>query len=434
MNHALLTRNILETGSTAVASVCTSGLPHPVVSCSFYPLAADVSWAQAAALTGGRLGVAMTAWAASSWARLPGGHRLRLRPRPGRPPLVAGAAATATTVVGPLYASMLTGRVPEQAGPCLSVGVALLAALAVRSAHPVRLGLLAGLGAAGIVLTHSYDVLFAASLAVGLALVMRATAVSPARRHRGRRRAGHRDGRRRAVPADPARGRRRARRHPAAAARTAGPGVRLLGERPAALRGARLPRPGWRPSSAADAAGAGRPCGPSSPACSPRPSCLLLDRLRWARPWLFAYVLWTAVGIWTSSSDSPAAMLLSGLWYGTRERVRTMILPVYGVLAVAGRLRARHRGAPLAGAALRRVARRRAGPARVASVGPRPPRSAPCCWPARSAAVALLPTPAARCTPTSRGGPGRGVVPRTFAWLARSTPPGSVARTTGTWR
>ena len=65
-------------------------------------------------------------------------------------------------MVGPLWASMLTGRVPEQAGPCLSVGVALLAALAVRSAHPVRLGLLAGLGAADFVLTHSYDVLFAA--------------------------------------------------------------------------------------------------------------------------------------------------------------------------------------------------------------------------------------------------------------------------------
>ena len=139
MNHALLTRNILETGSTAVSSACTSGFPHPVVSCAFYPLAADVSWAQAAVLTGG------------AWARDDGLGRLVapvflvatvygcVRALGGRP-VVAGAAATATTAVGPLYASMLTGRVPEQAGPCLSVGVALLAALAVRSAHPVRRG------------------------------------------------------------------------------------------------------------------------------------------------------------------------------------------------------------------------------------------------------------------------------------------------------
>ena len=59
-------------------------------------------------------------------------------------------------------------------------------------------------------------------------------------------------------------------------------------------------------------------------------------RLRWARPWLLTYVVWTAVGHVDVGLRIAAAMLVSGLWYGTRERVRTMMLPAYGVLAVAG--------------------------------------------------------------------------------------------------
>ena len=84
MNHALLTRNILHTGSTAVSSACTSGYAHPVVSCAFYPLAANVSWAQAAVLTGGAVGSAMNAWAVVRRAGVPRRLGLRLRPRPGR--------------------------------------------------------------------------------------------------------------------------------------------------------------------------------------------------------------------------------------------------------------------------------------------------------------------------------------------------------------
>ncbi len=168
MNHALLTRNILQTGSAAVASACTSGYLHPVVSCAFYPLAADVSWAQAALLTGGPVSSAMAAWAVVVGpVQLVTAVYACVRVLGGRP-VVAGAAAAATTLIGPLYAAMLTGRAPEQAGPGLSVAVALLVALAVRGRHPLRLGLLAGMGVAGIVLTHTYDVLFAAVLAAGL--------------------------------------------------------------------------------------------------------------------------------------------------------------------------------------------------------------------------------------------------------------------------
>jgi hypothetical protein len=66
------------------------------------------------------------------------------------------------------------------------------------------------------------------------------------------------------------------------------------------------------------------------------PLCFVFRPLRWARPWIAMFVLWTAVGIWTSYSDSKAALFVGGLWYGTRDRLRVMIFPVYGIVTVAG--------------------------------------------------------------------------------------------------
>jgi len=124
MNHALLTGNILHTGSTTVTSACTSGYAHPVVSCAFYPLAANVSWAQAALLTGGAVSSAMNAWTVVVAPLFLVASVYACVRALGARPVVAGAAAAATTVVGPLYASMLTGRITEEAGPALSVAVA----------------------------------------------------------------------------------------------------------------------------------------------------------------------------------------------------------------------------------------------------------------------------------------------------------------------
>ena len=66
------------------------------------------------------------------------------------------------------------------------------------------------------------------------------------------------------------------------------------------------------------------------------PLALVIPRLRWARPWLGLFVLWTAVGIWTSYSDGAVATSLAGLWYGGAERLRVMILPIYAAVAVSG--------------------------------------------------------------------------------------------------
>ena len=63
MNHSIITRNIIETGRTAVTSVCTTGSTQTHVACHFYPLAADVAWAQTVSLSGGHISLAMAAWA-----------------------------------------------------------------------------------------------------------------------------------------------------------------------------------------------------------------------------------------------------------------------------------------------------------------------------------------------------------------------------------
>jgi hypothetical protein len=66
------------------------------------------------------------------------------------------------------------------------------------------------------------------------------------------------------------------------------------------------------------------------------PLALVIGRLRWARPWLGLFVLWTAVGIWTSYSDDAVASYLAGLWYGGSERLRVMVLPIYATVVVSG--------------------------------------------------------------------------------------------------
>ena len=66
------------------------------------------------------------------------------------------------------------------------------------------------------------------------------------------------------------------------------------------------------------------------------PLCLVLHEVRWGRPWLLSWFVFTALGIWTSWSDSPTAQTVAGLWYGTRDRLRAMMLANYGVLAVVG--------------------------------------------------------------------------------------------------
>lgn len=334
MNHALLTRNMVEAGSTAVSAACTTGPTLPEVSCQFYPLAGDVSWAQGALLSGGHISTAMMAWsvvvgplalviAVYAAVRAFGGGAV-----------AAGAAAILPIVIGPMWPSLMTGRPPEAFAPGMSIAVALLAAVAMRGKHPVRFGLVAGLGIAGLAMTHTYEVLFAATLAVAFMIVMRgrttvraalagagaivfamvvtlapqATAIAGA--------SGERD-----ITLAPV-----YLGHVGEAARfwlTDLQGYALLG--PAPYRG--FPSQGLAFHIGAWLA----------VVCVIASSlCFVVPQIRWARPWFLTLVVWTGIAIWTDSSNSAAAESLSTLWYGVHERLRTMVLPLHGVLVVAG--------------------------------------------------------------------------------------------------
>ncbi|NBE84531.1 DUF6541 family protein [Micromonospora rubida] len=417
MNHGFLTRRIMDSGSVLISSACTTGATDVDLSCSFYPLAANVSWAQAAELSGGKLSTVLTAWSILVGPlALVAGVYAAVRALGGRP-VVAACAAAAPAVLGPMWMSVITGRITEQTAPCLAGGIALLVALAVRGAHPVRLGLLAGLAGAGIVMTHTYDVLFIGVLALGMLVWLR-----------GRLRLKH------AAAA-------------AGAMVVAGlvPLVPLLnvlvganGER-LSNRPALLGR--WGDSFEYWVSDPQRYVLFGYPAVGGRdlhidvPTmqvglwltipclllsvlCLVIRPLRWARPWLMAGLVFTAIGIWTAASDSGSAMALSSLWYGVRERVRSMIFPVYGLLAVAG--------AVVIGLAVQWLASRlvsRAAALRGSGV--------PAAVAASVLVLALLGLGAApsswhpvRGAFKSRAPVGESYV-QTFEWLAENTPPGA---------
>ncbi|MEV6370825.1 DUF6541 family protein [Micromonospora musae] len=335
MNHGYLSRRILDTGTTAITAACSSGSTDTVTSCEFYPLAANVAWAQATQLSGGAMSTVMTTWAllVGPFA-LAAGIYACVRALGGRP-LVAAAAATAPVFVGPMWTSLLSGRITEQAAPCLAGGLALLIALAVRGRHPVRTGLLAGLGGAGIVMTHSYDVLFIGVLALGLIVGLRE--------------------------------RLRWRTVGAAAAAMVIAGIGAIAPLLGTVAGAGGERLTEKPQLLGRWGEAvefwltdpqryvllGFP-GPGTAHIAPWPlsvrialwitvACLLvsplalvLRELRWARPWLVAGLAITLVGIVTISSNAALVQSLAALWYGDPARPWSMIFPVYGVATVAG--------------------------------------------------------------------------------------------------
>ncbi|MFD0782638.1 DUF6541 family protein [Micromonospora azadirachtae] len=335
MNHGYFTRRILDLGSATIASACSTGSTESTLTCSFYPLATNVSWAQAVELSGGRISTAMTAWSILVGPlTLVAGVYACVRLLGGRP-VVASAAALAPTFIGPLWYSVVTGRITQQTGPAMAVGIALLAALTLRGRHPVRLGLLTGLAGAGLVMSHTYDVLVVAVLAVGLLVLIRQrmTVRSAA--------AGAAAGVIGGI---------------AALAPFLGPLTSANGERdsnqPALLGQLGEAFEYWVTDQQRYVLlGFPQPGGADYQLSVPSirvglvitiacllasPLSLVFRQLRWARPWLITGVVFTAIGVWTTYSDSAPAMLLSGLWYGVRERLRSMIFPVYGVVAVAG--------------------------------------------------------------------------------------------------
>jgi hypothetical protein len=334
MNHAFFTRRMLDAGTTATDAICVTGSTHIERSCSFYPLAADTLWAQTAQLVGSRVGTAMLGWAiVVGPLAMVAGVYAATRMLGGRP-VVAACAAVMPTLLGPLWISLRSGRITEQAAPAMAAGVALLVALALRGRHPLRIGVLAAVSGVGIVMSHSYDVLFMGTLALAMVGLLRESFAI------GRMVLGLAamavTGFVGLLPyADAILG--------ASAERTANePVYRRLQESYEfwvvdfdryVLFG--FPPPGTR-NSVLDIPPISAALWITLVVLCASPLCFVLRPLRWARPWIATGALWTAIGIWTSYSTSPVARALWDLWYGIRERLRNMIMPVYGLTALAG--------------------------------------------------------------------------------------------------
>ena len=424
MNHAFLTRRIVDTGTTAMDVACATGSTDAVSACSFYPLSADVTWAQASILSGGRISQAMLAWAlaVAPVAMVVGVYAAVRLLRGGR--VIASCAAVMSVLLGPMWTSLGSGRGTEQAAPAFAGGVAVLIALSLRGRHPVRTGALAALAGAGIVMSHSYDVLFVGTLALAFAALLherlrvRSTVLGVSAMT--------------AVSAlaiapvlDLLLG--------ANNERTASPPAYQSGRSSLefwvldldryALFG--FPPPGTRSSLL------GVPSIEIALWCAvvglvASPLCMLLRELRWARPWFLAGVFWTAIGVWTSYSHTPVALALSSTWYGIRERLRTMIMPVYGLIALAG----------ICGLAIlvQRLIER-AKRSRLRSAVGSPHQVGRAAATTRASVVLTAVLLACGVVPTSwqplqadlaRRAPVGPEYARTFAWLREHTPPGSV--------
>jgi hypothetical protein len=421
MNHAFLTRRILDTGSTAIRDACATGSSDPAVACQIYPLATNVTWAQAAQFSGGRISEAMTAWViVIAPLALVVGVYACVRAF-GVHPLIAGCAATAPTFVGPVWTAMLIGRPTQQLGPALVPAIALLVVGALRGSRPWRLGALSGLAGAGLVMSHTYDALVVPLLGLGLLLafgvaklrlttmvraavsllVMAAITTAPFLP----RLAGAQE----------------------TLAQTPPRYVGQLGEAayywlvdPMRYVLLGYPAPESKYDFPLDELQVRIALWATVIALLASPFCLVIKRLRWARPWLVMWLVLTALGIWTSVDDSPTPQHIAGLWYGTRDRLRAMMLADYGLLAVVGAC-----VIGIAAARLYRLAaRRRAGvtgssaPQRVAAIGLLVVLGltaiVPSTW-------RPLHNDLARRTPKSDA------YPRVFEWLATNTPRGEVA-------
>ncbi|MGI8882466.1 MAG: DUF6541 family protein [Jatrophihabitans sp.] len=334
MNHGVLSRNILEAGSTAIDAACNTGSTAPAVSCAFYPLATNVNWAQGAVMSGGHISTAMLAWSTVVGPlALVAAVFVAVRLLGGRP-VVAGCAALATVFLGPEWAALLTGRPTESFGPGMAVAVAVLATLALRGKYPIRLGLLAGLGIGGVMMMHTYDVLLGVSLVLVLAVVKPRTIVL---RTVLQGLAGMVAGVLAALaPFGTALTSAGAERtaHPPAFIGHVGDAFQywVLDFQRYVLLGYPGPDGLDHPQSHAVrfALLLTIPCLLASPLC------FVFRALRWARPWVAAWVIWFVISMWTSTTNNAGAKYLASLWYGIRERERVMIGPILGVLAVAG--------------------------------------------------------------------------------------------------
>jgi hypothetical protein len=168
MNHALLAGRVMQSGSALPRDVCLTGSTSPTQACEFYPLAPHVMWVQGSQLTGTQLSSVMLALCIVVLPITAGIGSFALARVCGAGTLVASLGAFTLAVIGPIWPCLATGRLTVPLGAALAPSVALMVWLALRTPRARSMHIVAGVGLGGLALAHSYDVVAAALLWLGL--------------------------------------------------------------------------------------------------------------------------------------------------------------------------------------------------------------------------------------------------------------------------
>jgi hypothetical protein len=168
MNHAFLAHRVLQVGSALPRDICVTGDVAPAPACAFYPMAPHVLWAQVAQLTGAPLSTVMLAATMVVTPVTAAVGTFGIVRVCGGGSALSGAAAFLPAVIGPIWPSLVTGRLTVLLGAALAPSAALLYWLAMRTRRSPAVLALAAAGLGGVVLAHSYDTVAAALLGLGL--------------------------------------------------------------------------------------------------------------------------------------------------------------------------------------------------------------------------------------------------------------------------
>lgn len=168
MNHAFMAGRVLQLGSALPRDVCVTGDVEPAAACAFYPLAPHVLWAQVSQLTGASLSTVMLATTMVVMPATAAIGVFAIVRVCGGGSALSGAAAFLPAVIGPMWPSLVTGRLTILLGAALAPSAALLFWMAMRTAHAKALSVVAAVGLGGVALAHTYDVVAGALLGLGL--------------------------------------------------------------------------------------------------------------------------------------------------------------------------------------------------------------------------------------------------------------------------
>lgn len=173
MNHAFMARRIMDSGGALPVDACVTGSVLPHVACTFYPLTPHVLWVQLSELSGRPLSVVMLTTVVALMPAYAVSGTFGILRLTGAGTVVAMCGSFLCAIIGPMWPSLVTGRLTVDLGAALAPSVCLLVWLAMRSSGSTVQRIVAGAGLGGLALAHTYDVIAAFFLGIGLLIARR---------------------------------------------------------------------------------------------------------------------------------------------------------------------------------------------------------------------------------------------------------------------